>query len=417
MELRKILSNGVEVIASTNPHLHSFCATVRVRAGSAYEKLPEHGITHLMEHCVLRGLKGRFDEDYYVLQSRSGVRFDARTNPVRTEYEVAGHPQGIPLAAEIIRKMFLPIILSPREFHLEKDRVLAEMARRTPGGYNDFIAGKTWEGTAANRPVFGSAAKVRRFSRNQINAYRESILVPGNVQLCLTGCIDEDELALLMDAAESIPMYGGQPNPQELPRPKNFGKRELLLNGKVNFDYLQFIFDVDEEKCPRAVAELLREILFRNDDALLYRQLSEKTGLVYNYDWSYLEYRGFGITEFGFYYDFKRIGDVMEAVRCTMKRLADGEFDLSGKQFALRSEWERGLDDPVLLNSRMLYNLDLSDTPEPPAWDKVTKEEVISGARAMLDSGVIAFWHQAEWAEVAEALRPYFALDETKPKG
>lgn len=411
MKLRKTCANGIEIIANTNTHLHSFCATVQIRAGAAHEKKAENGITHLMEHCIVRGLKGRFEEDHYVLQSRSGVHLDARTNLISTEYEVSGHPKGIPLAAELISRMFLPIELSAGEFRLEKDRVLAEMSNYTDGGFNAFIRQKVWEGSPYDRLVVGSPAKVKRFSRNRINAYLQSILVPGNVRLCLTGCISEEETDLLIRAAESIPMYEGQADPRELPLPRNFGKREWILNSKADVDFLQFVFDVDEKQCSRAVADLVREIMFAGDDAILYRQISEKTGLIYTYSWPHLEYRGFGITEFGFRYDFARIGPTLEAVMRTMKQLRDGEFDLESKKFTLRTWWEKGLDDPALLNKRMLHNLEVSDSPEPPDWERVTKEDVVAGAEAMFASGIIAIWHRAEWDEVRQAIQPYFTIN------
>lgn len=251
MELRKTCANGVEVIASTNLHLHSFCATVRIRAGSAYEKISDNGITHLMEHCVVRSLRGQFQEDYDVLLSGNGLYLDARTGDVRTEFQICGIPAGIPLAAESIRKMFLPIRLSARAYRVEKDRVLAEMVYRQDGGCHADIDRVVWKGSTVGRSPLGTPARVKRFSRNRLNRHLQTLMVPGNVQLCLTGNISDEDLALLLEAAEHIPMYEGQPMPKDLPRPRDFGNREIDLHYQVDVNYVRWVLDVDPEKCPR----------------------------------------------------------------------------------------------------------------------------------------------------------------------
>lgn len=411
MELRKTLANGVEVIASTNPHLHSFCAAVRIRAGSAYEAPEENGITHLMEHCIVRSLKGRFREDFYTCMSRGGISFDPFTRTTNTEYRVSGSPRGIPLAVEIIRKMFLPITLSDRDFQVEKDRVLAEMGADNRDHFTAYLEKTIQEPSPASLPVLGTADKVARFTQERLNAHMQSILVPENVQFCLTGCIDEAGLALLLEAAEAIPMFAGTPAPKELPLPKDFGKRGLALNCRAEVDYLRYVFDVDPGQWPRAVLDLVQEILFNGLDALLYQELSEKTGLVYSFQWPYLQYRNWSTLEFCFYFDGIRLLPTLQAVSRTMELLQMGAFDLESKKNALRTRWEMTLDDPAALNGAILHNLYLTDSPEPPDWDRVTKEEIIACARAVFESGILGIWHREEWAEIAKILNQVGELE------
>lgn len=404
MKLRKTLSNGVEVIASTNPHLHTFCATVRLRAGSAYEKTSENGITHLMEHCVIRSLRGQYEEDLETILTRSGLYLEARTADVRTEFQICGSPGGLALTAELLRKMFRPIRLSARGFHVEKDRVLAEMVYRQTGGCHVEIDEIVRKGSTVGRSPLGTPARVKRFSRNRLNEHLKSLLVPGNVQLCLTGAIDEASMALLLEAAEQIPMYEGAPMPRELPLPTGFGNRGTELHYQVDINYMRWVFDVDPAQCPWAVMDLLREILFGAGDALLYRTMSEDTGLIYAYNWPYVEYRNFGFAELGFHFDPARLMPTMRAFMKAIELLLGGEFDLEGKKQLLRANWEAIQDNTVSLNGRILHHLMLTDSPEPPQWETVTKADVIRCVKALFSSNTEAILHTDPWEQVAENL-------------
>lgn len=162
--------------------------------------------------------------------------------------------------------------------------------------------------------------------------------------------------------------------------------------------------------------DLVREIMFGGTDALLYRALSEDTGLIYAYRWPYLEYRNFGTTEIGFHLDPDRLAPTLHAFRRAMQMLLNGEFDLESKQRLLRANWEALQDNTVGLNAGMLHNLMLTDSPEPPDWEAVTKDAVIACAQAAFSSGVEAILHKDEWALVQEKMNQALAAaDGTSP--
>lgn len=408
---RKTLPNGVEVIASTNPDLHSFCATVRICTGAGSEKITENGISHLLEHCVVRGLRGHFQEDLYGLLSRNGLYFNARTGNPYIEFDICGSPAGIPLAADMLRQMLTPIRLSAKDYRIEKDRILAEMIFRQTGGPHADFERRYWEGSPVGRPILGTPAKVNRISRNRLNGYLQSLLVPGNVQLCLTGGISEEHLALLLDAAAQIPMHEGQHQPRELQPPRDFGKREKFVHYPADVDYLRFDFDIDPAKCPKAVMDLIREILFCGSDALFYRQLSEDTGLIYGYAFPFVEYRNFGTTGFGFHVDMNRMEPTMQALQRAMQMLEKGEYDLESKKRMLLTAWAAIQDESVTLNGRLLHYMMLTDSPEPPDWDAVTREQITACAEAAFDSGLAAILHRGDWAEVEKIMNRALGWD------
>ena len=54
--------NGIRIYSYPNPHLHSFCIALYVKAGCLYEPEEDNGITHLLEHLVFRNIDKKMDE-------------------------------------------------------------------------------------------------------------------------------------------------------------------------------------------------------------------------------------------------------------------------------------------------------------------------------------------------------------------
>ena len=79
MEQKFITKNQVEIFSYPGEHLHSFCIGLYLKAGSLYESAEENGITHFLEHVVIRNINWLMDGQLYPYLDRLGLMFNACT--------------------------------------------------------------------------------------------------------------------------------------------------------------------------------------------------------------------------------------------------------------------------------------------------------------------------------------------------
>ena len=153
MEWKHTCANGIRVFGEMNAHLHGFCIGIYILGGSMYEGPQDNGITHLFEHCVFRNLKKRYDRDFYELLTRHGLSFNATTYKEFVSFEISGLPAGLPFAAELLERIFLPFDLSAEEYRTEKQRIKAEIREESePTTLSYLLNQKAWNGTTLERP-------------------------------------------------------------------------------------------------------------------------------------------------------------------------------------------------------------------------------------------------------------------------
>ena len=90
MEQRKVTRNGIEIFCDSGEHLHSFCLSLYLRAGSLYEGEEENGISHFLEHIVIRNINWLMDGGLYPYLDRRGLMFNACTYKEFIQFEITG---------------------------------------------------------------------------------------------------------------------------------------------------------------------------------------------------------------------------------------------------------------------------------------------------------------------------------------
>lgn len=357
MELRTVCANGVPLIANTNPCQHGFCIGIYILTGSMYESKKDNGITHLFEHCVFRNLKKRFRRDLYELLTENGISFNASTYKEFLSFDISGIPKGLPFAAELIRAMFLPLDLTGEEFQTEKRRIKAEIREDSEKTEVRYLLGsKVWQGTALEQTIAGSCGNLDRISRKRLEEFRQSILVPENMLVYLTGSIDDDAKGTIERAVTSIPTVAGEIRDNTAPVPHRFGNRELLIHTRASdYDYLAMGFDIDNALCPVGVRDLIHGILFEGENALFYQRLSEQTALVYSYDATMEQYRNISNMHFRFEIRPEDIPSAVREVGNVFRMLREGEFSFENNLQKQLTKWELMQDDPAALNWSEAY--------------------------------------------------------------
>lgn len=389
MEWKRVCSNGIRVFGDLNEHLHGFSIGIYILAGSMYEQEGDNGITHLFEHCVFRNLKNRYDQDIYELLTRHGLCFNATTYKEFLCFEISGLPLGLPFAADLMEKMFLPFDLTAEAYRTEKQRIKAEIREESETTTLSYLLNhKVWEGTALEQTIAGSCSSVERISRRRLAAFREEVLVAGNMFVYLTGKIPTDSLDRVLDAAARIPTFHGSIRDNSAPIPSAFGKRPGIIHTKSDrYHYLAMAFDIDNARFPAGIRDLLYSVLFEGEDALFYQQMSERRALVYGTDSVLEQYRNVSKLSFRFEIARRDIPAALKELCSLFGMLRRGAFSFDNCLQKQLTKWELMRDDPGSLNWSMAYeNHILGAEPVDPDQDRfgryagITKQDLMAAA-------------------------------------
>ena len=167
---------------------------------------------------------------------------------------------------------------------------------------------------------------------------------------------------------------------------QGFGKVGSLVS--FNPEYSSFGFDVDPKKYSDAVCDIMYDVLFLGDNALIYKYISEDNPIAYSYDSTYEQYDNASNIHFDYEFNSNK---AIESINCVIDALNDlknGKFNFeSNLQYEL-AKWITILDDPDELSWHLGYYNHILDTERVDySADKfsrfkdVTKEQVIKAAQ------------------------------------
>jgi predicted Zn-dependent peptidase len=198
------LDNGVRVVVLRLPFLATAAVSVFVRSGSQNESARTNGISHFIEHMAFKGTRSRDCQRINLDAERLGADVNAHTDRNHTAFHMRGLARDagsfLRMLGDIVRHSTFP------EAELERERrvILQECAEDE----DDAMAmafrlfDKACYGEhAVARPVIGSRANIRRFTRAELVAYVRQQYTGANVVVGIAGGIDDDAVVAAAAAA------------------------------------------------------------------------------------------------------------------------------------------------------------------------------------------------------------------------
>ena len=127
MEKCLVSKNGIKIYAHKNSSLHCFFLSLFFRGGSMYEKEDEMGITHFLEHILVRNVNKLYGMKLYSILDRYGLEFNASTYAEMVQFYLSGASKNFRVAADAAARLLEPISLSRNEMDAERKRIKAEI--------------------------------------------------------------------------------------------------------------------------------------------------------------------------------------------------------------------------------------------------------------------------------------------------
>ncbi len=295
---RSTLPNGLRVITSEMPQTRSATVSVYVGAGSRYERDPEAGLSHFLEHMLFKGASRRpsAQDIAEAVESAGGVH-NAATDRELTVYYAKTPDWAAPEAIDILADMVTAPEMDP--FELEKERmvILEELAgvEDSPGELAGILADETlWPDQPLGRNIGGAVETARALPLEAVNRYFRAQYVPSNLVLSVAGNITHEAV---VEAAErwlgSAPVgepEGWLPVQPRGDRPRIAVRTKATEQAHLCLTYPALPLGHDDQYA----AGLLSALLGEGMSSRLFLELREERALVYDVH-SYLsEYRDAG---------------------------------------------------------------------------------------------------------------------------
>src|SRR6185437_7822712 len=193
---RKVLANGLRVIAIPMSSMESATVLVMAGAGSRYENSKNSGISHFLEHMAFKGTQKRPTAmDISSLIDGMGGEFNAFTGKETTGYYIKSAKDKIETTVDVLSDMLLNSKFDSEEIEKEKGVIIEEInlyedmpARKIGDIYEQLLYGDTpmgWD-------IGGDKAIIRSITRADFLTYLADLYSASNLTVVIAGGIDSD---------------------------------------------------------------------------------------------------------------------------------------------------------------------------------------------------------------------------------
>ena len=381
MEKCYTAKNKIKIYSYKNPALHGFFISLFLRSGSMYESDSECGITHFLEHILVRNVNKIYQMGLYSMLDRYGLEFNASTYAEMVQFYLSGASPS-----------FSPIVLSRDEVDAERRRIKAEIRENDDkNSMSSFAMSEVYPDTSLKNSITGTNKSVDRISVTRLEEYRRRVFTRDNLFFYVTGNYDDSDLRSFAQMVGEVDIAepSGEPRDNIAPIPQNFGKRGGRVAVK-NSDYtmVRFNFDLDMTRLSSPIIDLVYDNLFAGYNSPFFIKMSEEQGLFYDISGSTERYRNIGTLYFSFEVKEK---DVYDAVSSAVDILNSFKKNGVSESECMKAGYTENApllyDDAREMNFTLAYDshimkLAYKDIEERRrAYEAVTHEQIRLGAR------------------------------------
>jgi predicted Zn-dependent peptidase len=204
----------------------------------------------------------------------------------------------------------------------------------------DLLAQTMWPDNPLGRPLTGSIASVKSFTRNEIVGFKEKNYHPGNISVVAAGKVAPDRVFRYM--SEKFGKNKGKKNAafktplvkQRSPRTKFFARDTQQSHIALGFPI------VAQNMSDRFAAKLMNVILGGNMSSRLFEELREKYGLCYDISSSYKRHSDIGELIVHSGVDPRKLTKSVIAILDELKKIRD--MGVTGEELSRAKEYAKG---------------------------------------------------------------------------
>lgn len=282
----------------------AYCC-LSIRCGTREEQGYHNGIAHFLEHTLFKGTSKKSARVINGYLDRLGGELNAFTTKEEIVLHATVLKEDLDKAADLLFELATSPTFPEHEIETEKGVVIDEINSYKDSPSEDIFdrfEQKFFEGHPLSGLILGTAASVKKISREELLRYVKEKFIPGN--MAFTVVADIDEKILEKKAKKLIAKYF----PESI---ENGGEASLRPESPV----CTSVFDITKDKHNHQVncilgangpslysqKERMTAILLTNilggpaNNSLLNADLREKNGWVYGVECAYNQYSDTGL--------------------------------------------------------------------------------------------------------------------------
>ena len=147
-----------------------------------YERDEENGITHFLEHVLVRNVNKLFDFKLYSELDRLGLEFNASTYAEMVQFYISGASRNFKSGADVASKLLSPLVLTKSEIDAERRRIKAEIRENDDkNSMSGFAMSEVYKDTTLKNFITGTNGSVDRISARRLEVYRKKEFTSENL--------------------------------------------------------------------------------------------------------------------------------------------------------------------------------------------------------------------------------------------
>jgi predicted Zn-dependent peptidase len=321
------LPNGVTVVTTPMPYLHSVTVVYYLRVGSRFETPHEAGICHFIEHMLFKGTR-HFPTAREVSEAveNLGGDFNGGTGKELTDYSVKIGSDHLERALDALTDLVRAPLFAAKEIEKER-RVISEELRMYKDAPQEWVQVLLDEilfpGTALGREVVGTPETLQSLSRAQMLAFMAAHYIPANLVVSVAGNVMHDQVVAALTAR-----LGDWPAAS--PRPwlpvsiASDGPRASIdARPTEQVSLCLAVPALGHDDPARDALTLLNALLGDGMSSRLFLSIREDQGLAYDIGSSVTSFYETGTFEIAAGCDPDRVDAVLSAVLTELRRLCD----------------------------------------------------------------------------------------------
>lgn len=343
---RKVLTNGLKVLAIPMPSFESATVLVMVGAGSRYEQKNNNGISHFLEHMAFKGTTKR-PSALEISSTIDGIggESNAFTGKETTGYYIKSQVTHLDLTMDMLSDMLKNLLLDPQEIDRERGVIIEELnmyedspARKVGEVYEQLLYGDTpmgWD-------IGGRKDVINSVKREDFIDYMNTFYSADNMTVVVAGGITAEKVFAMAEK-----YFGDMKKFQTKAYPKVSEKQKkpaVLLKTKkteqVHFALGVRTIGVDSPK--RYPLSILAAILGGGMSSRLFHEVRERRGLGYYVRTSSDTYQDVGTLVTSAGVDPKRVDQAIEVVVQEYKKLAQLKEQITAEELKKAKEYLKG---------------------------------------------------------------------------
>src|SRR5438477_9540776 len=221
--VRHTLANGLTLLLEENHAAPVGAIQVWVRVGSADERADEAGLAHLHEHMLFKGTARRGPGEIARTIEACGGEINAWTSFDQTVYHVVLASRFFAEGMDVLADAVTSAAFDPEELQREIEVVCEEIKRTEDSPTRKLsreLFGSAFSRHPYGKPVIGTEASVRSFTREGILRFYRRWYKPENAVLVVVGDVREEDALELAGKLFVWPPRAFEPAPRRPPEPR-----------------------------------------------------------------------------------------------------------------------------------------------------------------------------------------------------